>query len=91
MYWTTDNLEDICVSRPSATLHEDHVMAPKLPIEHGVDDNRTFLKALNKYYIYIFNHRTNFCLMYWTTENEEGVIYEEDYEDDEDYVWEDHC
>jgi hypothetical protein len=41
-------------------------------------------------YIYIFNHRTNCCLMYWTIENEEGVIYEEDFEDDEDYVWADH-
>jgi hypothetical protein len=30
------------------------------------------------------------CLIYWTTENEEGVIYEEDTEDDEDYVWADH-
>jgi hypothetical protein len=54
MYWTADNLQDICVNRPSATLHEDGVMAPKLPIEHRVDDNRTFLTTLNKYYIYIY-------------------------------------
>jgi hypothetical protein len=28
--------------------------------------------------------------MYWTTENEEGVVYEDDSGDDEDYVWVDH-
>jgi hypothetical protein len=28
--------------------------------------------------------------MYWTIENEEGVIYEDDSEDDEDYVWADY-
>jgi hypothetical protein len=28
--------------------------------------------------------------MYWIIENEEGVIYEDDSEDDEDYVWVDH-
>jgi hypothetical protein len=42
-------------------------------------------------YIYIyFQSRTNCCLIYWTTENEEGVIYKEDSEDDGDYVWTDH-
>jgi hypothetical protein len=30
------------------------------------------------------------CLIYLTVENEEGVVYEEDTEDDEDYVWVDH-
>jgi hypothetical protein len=28
--------------------------------------------------------------MHWTTENEDGVVYEEDTEDDVDYVWTDH-
>jgi hypothetical protein len=28
--------------------------------------------------------------MYWTTKNEEGVIYEDDSEGDEDNVWVDH-
>jgi hypothetical protein len=28
--------------------------------------------------------------MYWTTKNEEGVAYEVDSEDDEDYVWADY-
>jgi hypothetical protein len=53
MYWTAENLQDICVNMTSATLHEDGVMAPKLPIEHQVDGNRTFLTTLN-IYIYIF-------------------------------------
>jgi hypothetical protein len=48
MYWTVDKLQDICVNRPSATLHKDGVMASKLPIEHRVDDNRMFLRTLNK-------------------------------------------
>jgi hypothetical protein len=52
MYWTAENLQDICVNMTSATLHEDGVMAPKLPIEHQVDGNRTFLTTLN-IYIYI--------------------------------------
>jgi hypothetical protein len=30
---------------------------------------------------------THCCLIYWTIENEEGVIYDGDSEDDEDYVW----
>jgi hypothetical protein len=46
MYWTTENFQDICVNRPSTTLHEDGVMFPKLPIEHLVDDNHTFLTTL---------------------------------------------
>jgi hypothetical protein len=65
-------------------------MCPKLPIEHRVDDNRTFLTTLILYIYIFFNHHTNCCLMYWTTENEEGIIYEEDIEDDEDYGWADH-
>jgi hypothetical protein len=28
--------------------------------------------------------------MYWTTENEDGVVYEDDSKDDKDYVWADH-
>jgi hypothetical protein len=27
--------------------------------------------------------------MYWIIENEEGVVYEDDFGDDEDYVWAD--
>jgi hypothetical protein len=30
---------------------------------------------------------THCCLIYWTIENEERVVYEGDSEDDEDYVW----
>jgi hypothetical protein len=53
------NFQDICVNKPSTTLHEEGVMCPKLPIEHRVDDNRTFLTTLIIYiymcvYIYIF-------------------------------------
>jgi hypothetical protein len=90
MYWTAENLQDICVNMTSATLHEDGVMAPKLPIEHQVDGNRTFLTTLNIYIYIYFNHNTNCCLVHWTIENKEGVIYEEDSEDDEDYVCVDH-
>jgi hypothetical protein len=49
MYWTAKNFQYICVNRPSATLHEDSVMAPKLPREHRVDVNRMFLTTLNIY------------------------------------------
>jgi hypothetical protein len=38
-------------------------------------------------YIYIFNHHSNCYLMYWTAENEDRVVYEED---SEDYIWADH-
>jgi hypothetical protein len=84
MYWTAENFQDICANMPSATLHEDSVMAPKLPIEHRVDVNHMFLTTLNIYIereIYVCC-----CLIYLTTEDEEGVVYEEDTEDDEDYV-----
>jgi hypothetical protein len=49
MYWTAENFQDICANMPSATLHEDSVMAPKLPIEHRVDVNHMFLTTLNIY------------------------------------------
>jgi hypothetical protein len=63
MYWITENekgvvykddyenqrFQDICVNRPSAPLHEDDdIMAPKLPKEHQLDDNRKFLISLLK-------------------------------------------
>jgi hypothetical protein len=49
IYWTAENFQDIWANRPSTTLHEDSVMAPKLPIEHRVDVNRMFLTTLNLY------------------------------------------
>jgi hypothetical protein len=56
MYWAAENFQDICANMPSATLHEDSVMAPKLPIEHRVDVNHMFLTTLN-IYIYIYRER----------------------------------
>jgi hypothetical protein len=54
MYWIVENFQDIYGNRSFATLHEDGVMAPKLPIEHRVDVNRMFLTTLNYIYICIY-------------------------------------
>jgi hypothetical protein len=88
IYWTAENFQDIWANRPSTTLHEDSVMAPKLPIEHRVDVNRMFLTTLNLYMCVCVCCCC--CLIYLTAENEEGVVYVEDNEDDDDYVWADH-
>jgi hypothetical protein len=54
-----------------------------------VDDNRKFLTALIVC-VCVCCCCCCCCLIYLTIENEEGVVYEEDTEDDEDYVWVDH-
>jgi hypothetical protein len=92
MYWITEDKEGVVYKDKSENerfQEDEDVLAPKLPKEHRLDNSHKFLISLLLKKAKIFNQSNHCCLMYWIIENEEGVIYEDDFGDDEDYVWAD--